>query len=79
MPCALCEASGRDDKIMISSHHVCPEGWHKEYNGYIFSGSNRQHGGSMYRFIDEAPEQIQGSGNSGVAKVGHTGAQALST
>ena len=37
MPCALCEATGRDDKIMIPSHYVCPEGWHKEYNGYIMA------------------------------------------
>ena len=31
MPCALCEATGRGDKIMIPSHYVCPDGWHKEY------------------------------------------------
>ena len=30
MPCALCEATGRGDKIMIPSHYVCPDGWHKE-------------------------------------------------
>ena len=24
MPCLLCEATGRDDKIMIPSHYVCP-------------------------------------------------------
>ena len=38
MPCALCEATGRGDKIMIPSHYVCPDGWHKEYNGYIMAG-----------------------------------------
>ena len=30
MPCSLCEATGRSDKIMIPSHYVCPEGWKKE-------------------------------------------------
>ena len=52
-PCALCEATGRGDKIMIPSHYVCPDGWHKEYNGYIMAGSNGQAGSSMYYCIDE--------------------------
>ena len=63
MPCALCEATGRGDKIMIPSHYVCPDGWHKEYSGYIMAGSNSQHGGSMYHCIDEALEQVKGSGS----------------
>ena len=63
MPCALCEATGRGDKIMIPSHYVCPDGWHKEYNGYIMAGSGNNHGGSMYHCIDEALEQVKGSGS----------------
>ena len=38
MPCSLCEAIGRSDKMMIPSHYMCPDGWHKEYNGYIMAG-----------------------------------------
>ena len=60
MPCALCEATGRDDKIMIPSHYVCPGGWHKEYSGYIMAGAAGHHGGSMYHCIDEALEQVKG-------------------
>ena len=63
MPCALCEATGRDDQIMIPSHHVCPDGWHKEYNGYIMAGHAGHKGGSMYHCIDEALEQVKGSGS----------------
>ena len=63
MPCALCEATGRGDKIMIPSHYVCPEDWNKEYSGYIMSGHYGHHGGSMYYCIDEALEQVQGSGS----------------
>ena len=63
MPCALCEATGRGDKIMIPSHYVCPDGWHKEYNGYIMAGHRNHPGGSMYNCIDENLEQIAGSGN----------------
>ena len=64
MPCALCEATGRGDKIMIPSHYVCPDGWHKEYNGYIMAGHRFHTGGSMYNCIDEHLEQITGSGSS---------------
>ena len=62
MPCSLCEATGRGDKIMIPSHYVCPDGWHKEYNGYIMAGHHGQEGSSMYYCIDENLEQIKGTG-----------------
>ena len=62
MPCSLCEATGRGDKIMIPSHYVCPDGWHKEYNGYIMAGSTGQAASSMYYCIDENLEQIKGTG-----------------
>ena len=64
MPCSLCEATGRDDKIMIPSHYVCPNGWHKEYNGYIMAGYHTHKGSSMYYCIDENLEQVPGSGGS---------------
>ena len=63
MPCALCEAIGRSDKIMIPSHYVCPDGWHKEYNGYIMAGHYSHEGSSMYNCIDENLEQIRGTGS----------------
>ena len=61
MPCSLCEATGRGNKIMIPSHYVCPDGWHKEYNGYIMAGYHTHKGGSMYYCIDENLEQVPGS------------------
>ena len=62
VPCSLCEATGRGDKIMIPSHYVCPDGWHKEYNGYIMAGNYNQEGNSMYYCLDENLEQIKGTG-----------------
>ena len=60
MPCSLCEAT------MIPSHYVCPDGWYKEYNGYIMAGNNNQEGSSMYYCTDENLEQIKGTrGNDG--------------
>ena len=61
MPCALCEVTGRHSKIMIPSHYVCPDGWHKEYSGYIMAGHYNQEGSSMYNCIDESVEQIKGT------------------
>ena len=61
MPCALCEVTGRHSKIMIPSHYVCPDGWHKEYSGYIMAGRYNQEGSSMYNCIDEGVEQIKGT------------------
>ena len=63
MPCALCEVTRRGGKIMIPSRYVCPDGWHKEYNGYIMAGNDGNIGGSMYYCIDEALEQIKSSGS----------------
>ena len=63
MPCALCEATGRGNKIMIPSYYVCPDGWYKEYNGYIMAGHYTHDSASMYNCIDENLEQIKGSGS----------------
>ena len=72
IPCALCEATGRGDKIMIPSHYVCPDGWHKEYNGYIMAGADRNEGGSMYHCIDQDLEVVKGHGFCGTIKHLHT-------
>ena len=62
MPCVLCEVTGRSSKIMVPSHYECPYGWHKEYNGYVMSGSHGQEGSSMFHCIDESLEQVKSSG-----------------
>jgi len=64
MPCSLCEATGRSTNIMIPSHYVCPDDWHKEYNGYIMAGHHNHEGSSMYYCIDKNLEQIPSSGDS---------------
>ena len=38
---------------MIPSHYVCPDGWNKEYNGFIMAGHYTHEGSSMYYCIDE--------------------------
>jgi len=63
MPCALCKVTGRSTMVMIPSHYECPQGWRKEYNGYIMAGRHNQEGSSMYNCIDKSLEQIPGSGS----------------
>ena len=38
VPCALYQAYGRTNKIMIPSHYECPPGWNTEYYGYLMAG-----------------------------------------
>ena len=47
---------------MVPSHYECPDGWLKEYSGYIMSGSSGQEGSSMFYCIDEPLEQVKSSG-----------------
>ena len=61
MPCSLCEATGRGGKIVIPSHYVCPDGWDKEYNGYVMTRNDDHKGSGIYHCIDAHLEQIPGS------------------
>ncbi|XP_065902328.1 uncharacterized protein [Dysidea avara] len=72
MPCSLCEATGRSSKIMIPSHYVCPDSWHKEYDGYIMAGHYSHEGSSMYYCIDKNLEQIPSSGSSEAVQLFYT-------
>ena len=36
--CALCEVTGRTNKIMIPSHYEYPNGWRRVYYGYLMAG-----------------------------------------
>ena len=47
---------------MIPSHYECSYGWHKEYNGYIMSGTHSQEGNNMFYCIDESLEQVKSTG-----------------
>ena len=62
VPCALCEVTGRTNKILIPSLYECPSGWRREYYGYLMSGPYDQKGGTQYTCVDKSLEQIPGSG-----------------
>ena len=57
-PCAACYVQRRSTILMIPARTQCPDGWTKEYGGYLASeletGFNRKR--SSYICLDEAPE-----------------------
>jgi len=57
VPCAFCYVGGRSAVAMIPARMECPDGWTKEYGGYLASDA-RVSGRirSSYICLDEAPE-----------------------
>ena len=61
VPCAVCEVSNRGRHLMIPAKMTCPDGWTKEYNGYLVSESYCHWRTSQYICMDHDPEAIPGS------------------
>ncbi|XP_065907928.1 uncharacterized protein [Dysidea avara] len=64
VPCALCQAYGRTNKIMIPSRYECPPGWNTEYYGYLMAGYHGHKAATQFTCIDKSLEMIPGSGAS---------------
>ena len=62
VPCALCEVTGRTNKIMIPSRYECPSGWRREYYGYLMAGYLGHKAATQYTCVDKSLEQIPASG-----------------
>jgi len=62
VPCALCQVTGCTNKIMIPSHVECPNGWVKEYYGYLMAGNITHKAATQYTCVDKSLEMIRGSG-----------------
>ncbi|XP_065908570.1 short-chain collagen C4-like [Dysidea avara] len=63
IPCALCQAYGRTNNIMIPSRYECPPGWNTEYYGYLMAGGWGHKAATQYTCIDKDLEMIPGSGS----------------
>ena len=64
VPCALCQAYGRTNKMMIPSHYECPPGWNTEYYGYLMAGYHGYKVATQFTCVDKSLEQVPGSGAS---------------
>ena len=72
VPCALCQAYGRTNKIMIPSRYECPPGWNTEYYGYLMAGHYTHKAATQFTCMDKSLEQIPGSGASTDGKLFYT-------
>jgi len=63
-PCALCQVYGYTNKIMIPSRYECPNGWRREYYGYLMAGHYPHKAATQFTCVDKSLEQIPGSGTS---------------
>ena len=61
VPCAVCDVSNRGRQLMIPAKMTCPDGWTKEYNGYLISEKHDHWRTSEYICMDHDPEAIPGS------------------
>ena len=59
-PCAACYTY-RSATIMIPSRQTCPNGWDKEYGGYIMAAAYHHKGKATYVCVDKDPEVRVGS------------------
>ena len=64
VPCALCQVTGHTNKIMIPSRYECPNGWRREYYGYLMAGHHAHKAATQFTCIDKSLGQIPGSGGN---------------
>ena len=63
VPCAVCLVSGRPTKLMIPARLTCPDGWTKEYSGYVMAAAFVHQGRTTHVCVDNAPEVMDGGGS----------------
>ena len=57
-PCATCQTrGGRTQVLMMPASNICPDGWNKEYGGYLVA-ARWNHPRSEYVCMDRKPESI---------------------
>ena len=64
VPCALCTIYGRTTVITIPSRIDCPNGWRREYYGYLMAGHYSSSAGTQFTCVDKDLQQILGSGDN---------------
>ena len=61
VPCAVCYAAFRGEKLMIPASTTCPTSWTEEYKGYLMTESSSYRGNSAYECVDQHAENIAGT------------------
>ncbi|KAI8495762.1 hypothetical protein Bbelb_267340 [Branchiostoma belcheri] len=61
VPCSVCLVSGRSAHVMIPARLSCPQGWSKEYSGYLMSAYHGHYNNKNFICVDGAPNLVPGS------------------
>ena len=59
--CAVCFTPVRGASLMIPAKTVCPDGWTREYYGYLMSEYQNNKGTSTYECVDKDAESVTGT------------------
>jgi len=57
---------------MIPSRYECPNGWRREYYGYLMAGCHIHKAATHYTCVDKSVEMIPGSGADTNGKLFYT-------
>jgi len=60
VPCAVCLLTSRTTKLMIPAKLTCPNGWTKEYSGYLMAERLTHASSKTYVCVDNVPEVTEG-------------------
>ncbi|CAH1794938.1 unnamed protein product, partial [Owenia fusiformis] len=58
VPCVVCQIPR--NLVMIPALHTCPNGWNKEYKGYLVAEHHAHANNKAFECMDEEPETIDG-------------------
>ncbi|XP_066299775.1 uncharacterized protein [Branchiostoma lanceolatum] len=61
VPCSVCHVAGRSAHVMIPARLSCPQGWSKEYSGYLMSAHHSHYNNKNFICVDGAPNLRAGS------------------
>ncbi|XP_066299776.1 uncharacterized protein [Branchiostoma lanceolatum] len=64
VPCSVCHVAGRSAHVMIPARLSCPQGWSKEYSGYLMSAHYSHQNNKNFICVDGAPNLVPGSSGS---------------
>ena len=72
VPCAVCEVNNRSKQLMIPGTYICPNGWTREYYGWLMAGYYGHKGRTMFTCVDNYPDLVDGtSANTNEALMYH--------
>ncbi|XP_078619369.1 uncharacterized protein LOC144886545 [Branchiostoma floridae x Branchiostoma japonicum] len=64
VPCAVCYSLSRRAQLMIPARKTCPEGWTREYGGYLMAAYYNHSGRTEFVCMDGEPEVRPGGEGS---------------